>query len=850
MMSNRLRGPLVSLLVVLLAACGGGSSGPPAPSGLSYSTPPAYTINVAITALTPTVTGTVTGYTVSPSLPAGLNLNTTTGVISGTPTAITPSATYTVMASNTSGDAAAKLTIVVNDLVPTVAYGSPSYTFTNGVPGRIAAPKAGGGTIVSWQVSPALPAGLELSTTDGSISGTPTAGVAAANYVVTAANSGGPATASFSIAVSSSPLVDLGHAATVQQIRFGVADVLTQDADAHWVLWNYSAGTMLASGNNMGVTNNDLDSPVYAPLPVDLEGTTAVIQTGTSFQLATGLQAATGLEVVGSSNGQVLAQIATAVNWWKLASDGSYICGGNSSGLTVWSPSGAVRFSEPGAYASAEVFAAPNQILLANGPNPNAIETINLTAGTSALSPAYQGTFSSWFTDGSSFLTVAGDAVWVYSDTGVQEDARVLSGVSNLGGAGSDSTGLGGTGGWFWTFTSAGTLNVYAVGSSAQPAATYSPGFGQFDVSGSKLAYLQYGAGSLIYIDLSGVALSGTTYSTPVAYLSAFGAGSGSSWLVGNEHGVLVDGATLSSSQPRFLDYGQALSVAGSTSNIVVATASGRMLYFNASTLALEGTINFTSSDVALSSDGTVLAAAANALDAQYETDRTINIYSLPSMAVVNSFPNTFDANNLAGSPYAITLSGSGTVLGEMLTPDSACDSQAVTIASGGVLLCDNSGIIGTLLLSPDGTLVAESPSSYPADESGLPITYIYKNGTLSSSIPAVALGWLDNTRLLASDFSAPTEDGQCYCYTQASIYSVTGQLMNSVALPSLISMQVATSTTVYSPSLQSIYSLTDGSKTWMSGSQFLGVLAPIIGAVGGSYVVFPANNFVLAEPY
>src|SRR5215467_11920853 len=111
-------------IVALVAACGGGGGSggtttpppPPAPSGLSYPAPPSFVINTAITALTPTVSGTVTGYAVSPALPAGLAINATTGVISGTPTAVTASASYTVTASNSSGNTTAKVTIVVNDV--------------------------------------------------------------------------------------------------------------------------------------------------------------------------------------------------------------------------------------------------------------------------------------------------------------------------------------------------------------------------------------------------------------------------------------------------------------------------------------------------------------------------------------------------------------------------------------------------------------------------------------------------------------------------------------------------------------------------------------------------------------
>src|SRR5262245_54287188 len=45
-----------------------------APSGLSYPSPQTYVVGAAITPLNPTVTGTVTSYSVSPALPAGLVL--------------------------------------------------------------------------------------------------------------------------------------------------------------------------------------------------------------------------------------------------------------------------------------------------------------------------------------------------------------------------------------------------------------------------------------------------------------------------------------------------------------------------------------------------------------------------------------------------------------------------------------------------------------------------------------------------------------------------------------------------------------------------------------------------------
>jgi hypothetical protein len=87
---------------------------PPAPSNLSYS--PATisgTVGTAISNLTPTVTGTVDTYSVSPSLPAGLSINASTGVISGTPSAVAASATYTVTAANAGGSTTTTVTVVV-----------------------------------------------------------------------------------------------------------------------------------------------------------------------------------------------------------------------------------------------------------------------------------------------------------------------------------------------------------------------------------------------------------------------------------------------------------------------------------------------------------------------------------------------------------------------------------------------------------------------------------------------------------------------------------------------------------------------------------------------------------------
>ena len=71
--------------------------------------------------------GAVNSYSISPTLTAGLTLDTATGTILGTPTATAPSRTYTITASNSAGTDTAMVNItvnaapIVNNPAPTIA---------------------------------------------------------------------------------------------------------------------------------------------------------------------------------------------------------------------------------------------------------------------------------------------------------------------------------------------------------------------------------------------------------------------------------------------------------------------------------------------------------------------------------------------------------------------------------------------------------------------------------------------------------------------------------------------------------------------------------------------------------
>src|SRR5438874_700316 len=154
------RGQVLS--IVLALACANSSARAPGPSGLAYSTNPAlYTVGTTIPANVPSSTGgPVASYAVSPVLPPGLSLNPGTGMISGTPTAISPGTIYTVTGTNSGGSTTADVWLVVNDMPPReLAYSMNPAVYMAGISIAADVPTNQGGAVVSYSVSPALPPG-------------------------------------------------------------------------------------------------------------------------------------------------------------------------------------------------------------------------------------------------------------------------------------------------------------------------------------------------------------------------------------------------------------------------------------------------------------------------------------------------------------------------------------------------------------------------------------------------------------------------------------------------------------------------------------------------------------------
>ncbi len=263
-----------------------------APSSISFPFPGGvinYTTGVAVN-VAASISGIVTSCSVSPSLPAGLTLNTTTCAITGTPTGTSPATNYTITASNASGSTNTTVTIGVNPPAPSnlVYPASNALSFAIGTAKTITPTVTG--TVTNCVANPTLPAGLTINATTCAIGGNATVEQTATAYVITASNAGGNATANITITAAQPPLnlsyptlsntgyangvaVSISPAVTGNGITYAISPALPTG-----ISFNTSTGAVTGT-----YTQNDGSTSAYTITATNAGGNTTANVTLTFF---------------------------------------------------------------------------------------------------------------------------------------------------------------------------------------------------------------------------------------------------------------------------------------------------------------------------------------------------------------------------------------------------------------------------------------------------------------------------------------------------------------------------------------------------------------------------------------
>ena len=179
---------------------------PVAPSSLSYS-PATLTGNYGTTgaSVAPAINsgGGVITYSLSGTIPSGISIDPSSGIISYSNTLLAGSYSLTVNAANTIASTTATYTITINAVAPSsLAYSPAGLTAQRGTSGVSISPTIiSGGIVDTYSLTGTVPSGITIDPSTGIISYDNTLSVGAYPLTVNATNSVGNTTTTFTITI-------------------------------------------------------------------------------------------------------------------------------------------------------------------------------------------------------------------------------------------------------------------------------------------------------------------------------------------------------------------------------------------------------------------------------------------------------------------------------------------------------------------------------------------------------------------------------------------------------------------------------------------------------------------------
>ena len=232
---------------------------------------PAWTVNVPGYQQSVTATGGVGPYTfavASGSLPPGLGLNPTTGAISGEPTSSASSPfSFTIGVHGSDGEFAAQAYLLaINPAVKFATSSLPAAMLKQSGYSQTLAVTGGTGSINYAVTSGALPAGMSLSATTGTITGAPTA-LGTSTFQVTATDSlGSHDVRSFSITVNPASAYDILIEPNLQNFGSLTLDgTAISTADVTHTLLSVGSHTLSYTGGQLSFRVSTLGLITYDP---------------------------------------------------------------------------------------------------------------------------------------------------------------------------------------------------------------------------------------------------------------------------------------------------------------------------------------------------------------------------------------------------------------------------------------------------------------------------------------------------------------------------------------------------------------------------------------------------------